>query len=349
MPPRTFASLLLSLRGRIGLIAKATPVNVETELLRLTLLANRGEYQHPAFEYSDASNTDLTRKLAEIASAISPNDAMLDQLRLRADELVCESELAAAVGTPRFGELADARYECEASAMNEARALAAEWLELSPNETGPTFRTDSAAPESLLSQLSAAVREQSPYHRVVTRAGMSALAATGDECVYVAKDRWLSAVSARRVVVHEVFGHVVPRVRAVTNRDELGKLGTFQGEDTQEGYALLCEERSDVLRDNRKRELAERHLTCSWMSDGMTFPDIVRALVVEHGSLPECAVRAAIRAFRGSLGTTKGLGRERVYLPYYLQVRAHLHARPQDELRLTSGQRSIAALAELLE
>lgn len=346
---KTFASLLLPLRSRIGLIAKATPLNVDEELARLVGLARRGEFRAPNFEYAVAPDSGLAEQFREVAAALSATDARTTELRRRATELLGEAELGLAVGTARFGDLADMRFACEPERRREALALATKWLSLSAREEATTFRTDGLARESLLSQMSMAVRKHSPYHRVVTRAGMTSLAATGDECVYIARDRSLSEESARRVVVHEVFGHVVPRVRAVESDDILGKLGTFQGEDTQEGYALLCEERYDLLQGHRKRELAERHLACTWMSEGMTFADIARSLVVDHGTEPERAIRVAIRAFRGSPGDTKGLGRERVYLPYYLSVRAHLQAHPEDEALLTRGQRSLGTLTMLLE
>ena len=209
--PETFASILRPLRARIGLIANATPVNVEAEFLRLGALAARGEFHCPKFEYVHAPDMALARKLAEVAAAIPLYDA---PLRQRADELLKECELSLSVGTSRFGELADARFWCEALSAKEARALATEWLRFTATEDAETFRTDSGHSASLLSQMNVAVRQHSPHHRVVTRSGMTALAATGDECVYVARDRSLSEESGRRVVVHEVYGHVVPRVRA---------------------------------------------------------------------------------------------------------------------------------------
>ena len=342
---KTLASLLLPLRAQLGLLARTTPTNLNAEMARLVPLAERGVFCPPAFQYAAASDHDgsiVRDGIARIAEALPRED---EALRRRVDELLLEAELGNAVGTARFGALADARFHCADSAMRAALRLANEWVRLSATEVAETIRTDSGEPGSLLSQMAAAVRAHSPYHRVVTRSGMTALAATGDEYVYVACDRWLSAESGRRVVVHEVLGHVAPRVRAVANVDERGRLGTFRGEDTQEGYAIFCEARANALHEHRKRELAERHLACVWMGEHATFAEVVKTLMRDHGTGAEQAVRIAIRAFRGSGGTGKGLGRERVYLPYYVLVKEHLKAFPDDEPRLTSGQRSLDELA----
>lgn len=339
----TFASLLLTVRARLGLLAKTTPTNVDAEIVRLTTAAEQRQFPHPQFVY--ASREDDTREMLRRLTEAIPKTEETRALRRRADELMLEVQLAEAVGSPAFGALADARFACDESASREARALADVWILCADDDEGIRILSDSAEESSLFSQMTRAVRMHSPSHRVVLRGDMAALAATGDEYVYVARDRELTAATARRVVVHEVQGHVVPRVRAAAQHDDLGRVGTYRGEDTQEGYALLCEEREDALQPHRKRELAERHLACAWMLDGADFPDVVERLVTRHTTPPARAVRIATRTFRGSDGTCKGLGRERVYLPYYLLVREHLAKRPEDELRLTSGQR---ALDELL-
>jgi hypothetical protein len=177
--------------------------------------------------------------------------------------------------------------------------------------------------------------------------GMQALAATGERAVYVARGRKLSERAARRVALHEVDGHVLPRVRA-ESAHPIFTLGTARGTDDQEGLALLYEERAGLLDGARRVELALRHLAATAMQDGADFPSTVRLLSTRRADLSVAsAVRIATRAFRGSDGRASGLGRERVYLPALIRLRRHLDETPDDEALLASGQVAVAALSGL--
>lgn len=336
---------LLSLRRRCGLIFEATPRNVSAETGRLASLAERDVFEEPSFEYGGDAVADLRELVHELETVARTIPSSEKSLAARAEELLVEAELAACVGQTHFGVRAEARYAMSSASRKHAAELAERWILECDEETSPTYPTDGTQPEALLPRISALVRAHSPFHKVVVRADMASLAATGDEYVYVASKRHLTAREAERVAVHEVFGHVVPRVRAVLEQDDVGRLGTAHGEDTQEGYALYCEHRAGLLHEGRKRELAERHLACTWMEEGAPFSAITRGLVHEYGTPATRAVRVAVRTFRGSKGRGKGLGRERVYLPYYCLVRAHLEKMPADEARLTVGQRSLDELA----
>ena len=83
------------------------------------------------------------------------------------------------------------------------------------------------------------------------------------------------------------------------------------------------------------------------MQHGAGFAEVVRGLTRGYDIAPHDAVVMAERAFRGSDGSFPGLGRERVYLPSYLRVRAHLEQRPEDESVLASGQVALGAIEAL--
>jgi hypothetical protein len=181
---------------------------------------------------------------------------------------------------------------------------------------------------------------------VEVRRDLASLAATGERSVFVAAGRTVTDEDVRRTVLHEVSGHVVPRVRAASLEPWIFRIGTARGTDEQEGFALVLEERGGMLGARRKRALAARHLACSAMDRGASFVECVRALM-GHGLSPRDAVLVAERAYRGGDGSGAGLGRERVYLACLARVRAHLAAHPNDEAVLASGQVAVAATAAL--
>jgi hypothetical protein len=83
------------------------------------------------------------------------------------------------------------------------------------------------------------------------------------------------------------------------------------------------------------------------MDDGASFVEAARALVRGYAFAAAEAVIVAERAFRGGDGASRGLGRERVYLESWLEVRARLSARPEDERVLASGQVALEAVDAL--
>lgn len=101
------------------------------------------------------------------------------------------------------------------------------------------------------------------------------------------------------------------------------------------------------MRGRRARELGARHEAVRAMRDGATFVDVVARAMRDHGLGANVAVSIAERAFRGGDGVRAGLGREAVYLPAFLRVKAHLSAHPDDETVLSSGQVAVAAVHEL--
>ncbi len=182
-----------------------------------------------------------------------------------------------------------------------------------------------------------AVGEARLPFRVVVAKVMAPLAATGDEVIFVAAGRRPSAVDTARTVLHEVMGHAAPAARAKRIGLGLLALGTAFGSDEQEGRALLLEERGGFLMGARRRELGLRHLAARAVEGRATFVDTARILVGRGARRGE-AVRVAARAHRGG-----GLGREVVYLPALVRVRAALAEEPELDEVLGSGRVSVEA------
>ena len=124
-----------------------------------------------------------------------------------------------------------------------------------------------------------------------------------------------------------IEAHAIPRARSQQARLAIFQIGTARGIDDQEGFALVLEDRHGFLGPKRKRELAARHLAVEAMDGGARFHENVEALVKEHGLTVREAIYVAERTYRGSDGTTPGLGRERIYLEAFIRVGEHLAER----------------------
>ena len=318
--------MALSAMRRVRLIGAATPVNAEAEIERLTAALESGRPSFPRWVHRP--------ERASIPAMTTSSELV----RARIDELRLEAAMAEAVGTPAFGKLAAERFEAPPSAADRT---AKAWVKLSCAIEGELVRTDASDPRSLLSQVRAAIgRARAPFSVRVTTLG--ALAATGEHTVYVAKGRFTTERAARRIALHEVSGHVMPRVRA-RGLHPIFELGTARGTDEQEGLAVLYEERAGLLDDARRVDLGRRHLAARAMRGGADFVEVARALA-RMGATSRDAIAIASRVFRGSNGRFPGLGRESVYITCFSRVRAHLREHPRDEAILASGQIAIAAL-----
>jgi len=315
---------------RVRLIGAATPINAEAEIERLTAALEAGRPSFPQWVH---------RAERPAIPEIRTSDELV---RARLAELRLEAAMAEAAGTPAFAPLAAERFHEPARVLRAADRTARTWAALPPIGTGDELvRTDSVDPRSLLSQVRAAIgRARAPFSVRVSALG--ALAATGERTVYVARGRSTTEHAARRIALHEVSGHVMPRVRA-RRLDAIFELGTARGTDEQEGLAVLYEERAGLLDDARRVDLGRRHLAARAMRAGADFVEVARDLVA-MGAPCRDAIRIASRVFRGSNGRFPGLGRESVYITCHSRVRAHLAKSPDDEAILASGQIAIAAL-----
>jgi len=333
----------------VRMLAAATPSNLVEERRRLLSGLERGDPPVPRFVYAPADRRELRRGLEILIRGVpSVVEADLAEIyRARIEELDLEARIAEASGSRLLGELSNQRFGDD-DAVTGARttALAQEWLAIPPSASGRSIPSDSADPESLVSQMRREVGALRLPFRVEVRDSLSSRAATGERTIWVGKGRALTEREARRIVVHEVLGHALPRARAA-RRSPIFAIGTARGADDQEGLALLLEARSGLLDGARRRELAARHWAVEGMSRGAAFADIVGPLVRDHRFSMEAALAVAERAYRGGDGRCPGLGRERVYLGAWLRLREHLARRPLDEGVLASGQVALRAVGAL--
>jgi hypothetical protein len=337
-------------------LAGLVPENATEEFERLVPHVERGRYLAAAFRYRSApiETRDLGRLLVEWGKRdASPTGTLLAQRGL---ELLLEVDLCRTAGTPQFAAIAARRF-FEGAESDAAAALAELWSIPSANRrhdsASLTCTSDGPEPTSLLSTTRRLLAREQLAFRVIPHSPMLALAATGQNSIFVAQNRKLTPAEVHGTAIHEVFGHARPRQRGrqphrCPSRTLLRRLGTARGVDEQEGLALHYEERMGCLNTARKATLSMRHRAAVRMRAGAEFPELLRWLCQDQEIAPPQAVRIAMRIYRGSAGLRPGAARELAYLPAYLRVRGLLLHAPATEALLSCGQVATAA-AVILE
>ncbi|HEX7671866.1 MAG TPA: tyrosine/phenylalanine carboxypeptidase domain-containing protein, partial [Polyangiaceae bacterium] len=263
--------------------------------------------------------------------------------RARASELLHEARIVDAIGTDAFVARAAERFPVDPSPDGILADSAADaWVSLSPVNTGPRIVSDDAAdPRSLVNQIGSLAGALRLPIRISGSPDMACAAATGDDLIVVRTGVSHSVHAARRIALHEIYAHALPRARAKEESIGLFSVGTAGASDDEEGRALLIEERHALFDDARRRELAVRHLAARAVRDAANFIETVRHLG-ERGVPTREAVFVAARTYRGG-----GLAREVVYLPALFRVRAAFTDDPALEGWCERGRVSVSAARAL--
>jgi hypothetical protein len=341
------AGRLKQIEATVALLDRVRPLNLTSELVRLTRGFEAGQRLQPAFEYAPrAQLANVRHELSELANGLDAQDTEQRLLAERARELELEAALAEHVAEPTFAELARERFplseQPEATAKLAAHFLSAQFA-ASPAENSGILHdsSDTRDPHSLWSELSRRLHAERFNVRIEVVVGLVSLAAVADGVVRVRAGARLSAPTAQRIALHEVEGHVRPRVTG----QQLGGVfvaGSARASEDEEGRAILLEERAGLLDAGRRQELARRYLAAESVRTGGEFWDTV-TLLGQRGATLASAVELAIRVHRGG-----GLGRELIYLVGYHRVAVALGRRPELERVLVSGRVTIAAAEALL-
>lgn len=328
----------------IALLDRARPTNLQAELARLLVGFKHGKRLRLELQHEPPARlTEVRQALGSLSGQLDASDVEARLLLERADELAVEAELAEHVGRPQFRELAARRYPIPERHV-ELRRAALELLASPLKEPQPErlhASDDERDADSLFCLISQLISAERLPVRVELDPGLVALAAVADGVVRVRAGARLTRSVGRRIALHEVGGHLSPRISGAT----LG--GVFaaaaaRASDDEEGRATLLEERAGLLSDERLAELARRYLVATSVREGADFWQSVDVLLAS-GSEPAAALELACRSHRGG-----GLGRELVYWSGYQRVRAAYALRPELEALQRAGRISLAAAAELL-
>jgi hypothetical protein len=328
--------LLRRAEAEIRLIDRVRPTNGALEREALIADWGKGKQRAPRFEYAARPSFGALRGALEAAAlAIGGLGALGAAYAARAVELAREAHAADHIGAPEFAALCSERYLVEAGPdLDAAEAWTQAWINVEEEARSRQHRSDDRAdPQSLFCALERATAGL-PV-RVEVRADQVAAAAVGEGFVGVRPGLWHSEEATRRIVLHEVEGHVRPRISA--QREELGlfRVGSARSGDDEEGRALLLERGAGVLEGGRRRELARRHFAAREVRFGAPFQDIVRALL-GFGHDIASAVEAVCRAQRGG-----GLARECVYLVALSRVTRAFEHEPELEEYFERGRVSV--------
>jgi hypothetical protein len=336
--------LLAAVERKTALLERCRPVNAASETERVAERWVSGEFVAPDFRYRPRPElAPALRALEVVVTELSDQDPLESLYRSRARELFQEASVADAIGTPDFASRAALRFPIDCSADGiRADDVADAWVSLSPVVGGERIVSDDAGdPRSLVRQIGLLTGTLRLPVRISTSRDMACAAATGDGCIVVRTGVSHSVDAGRRIALHEVYAHALPRARAVRESIGLFAVGTAQASDDEEGRAVLIEERHTLLDDARRRELASRHIAATSVREGADFVGTVRGLV-DRGIAVRDAVFVAARVHRGG-----GLARELVYLPAFFRVKRAFAEEPLLEAWFERGRLSVAAARSL--
>ena len=330
--------LLLRAEAEIALIDRAQPSNAAVEREALIAAWGAGKPRAPRFEYRARPAFGGVRGELELAARTLEAHGRLGALyAARARELELEARIAEHIASDSFASHAARRYPLEVSPdADAADAWAAHWIGANDRRSTTLHKSDDRAdPHSLVSKLERAT-EGLPV-RVEIRPNQAAAAAVGEGFIGVRPGLWHTEREVLRIVLHEVTGHVRPRVSAQREPLALFRIGSAGSNDDEEGRALLLERRAGVLEGARRRELARRHVAARNVRAGSSFVGTVTELLSLGQDITN-AIEAACRAYRGG-----GLGREYVYLVALSRVERAFKAEPELESWLERGRLSVEA------
>jgi hypothetical protein len=340
------AQRLAACEAQIALLDRVRPQNLAFEKARLVRALENGERTEPRFDYAAAPPLlELRRELDGIAQALHSAPTEEGLLGERAQELALDAQLVERVGSAELMALAGQRFPLP-EAHEEMSRLARQLVTAVPDASDLQppelhFTDDVRDPRSLWSELSRLISAERWPVRVEAVSGLASLAAVAEGVVRVRAGAKLSARDARRIALHEVEGHVRPRLAGAVHGGVL-KAGSARASEDEEGRALLLEERAGLFDAARRRELGRRYLAAASVRQGARFWDTVQ-LLGELGATVAQAVELSCRVHRGG-----GLGRELIYLVGYRRVAERLAVEPVLERVMQNGRVSLDAAHALL-
>jgi hypothetical protein len=329
--------------NRIALLRRARPINGPAATEAWLAAYRRGQCREFGWRYSPTPDFGpLRRALAQAAERLLAGGAIGVLYAERAAELELEARLAERIGQADFHALARRRHaEGSGHEWLEARRLAPAWAALerpTPAELGPLQASDDPrSPDSLCNVLAREIGRRRLAFRVEVVPELASRAACGDGVIFVAAGQRLTAQQARRVTLHELLGHALPRLAARTQALGLLRVGSARSNDDEEGRALHIEAAHELLDLTRRRELGLRHAAAVAVAGGADAHECVAQLGQFGCDVAEAVVIYA-RIARGG-----GLCRELEYLPAWLRFAAARHTEPDLARWLARGRLSLAA------
>lgn len=338
---------LVSAEKKLALLDSLLPLNFSSEVTRLVSVFERGGVELPSFRFSDpgerrARSEAARATLAAAQLALSDETfrrdlvpGLFELLSERIDDLLLEARMLRECGMPSFPALGAARYPFFDAELEAAEALAVDWRKA-------PLLPESAVGEVVLSVAFEQKRREMTHfgERVlIAERQLASLCAVGGAYLYVQRGARVNRLEADRLWIHEVLGHLLPRL-AAENEPAPFSIGVRGSDVDEEGRAVFLEEQHGLLSSARKRQLASRfELALALRRGGEEEVREHLSVALQEGAQPLCLARAVCRIFRGG-----GLGRELIYLPGYLRVKAALKEDPARDLYFQRGLVSVRSL-----
>ncbi len=340
---------LLDVERSIALLPSFQPLFRRREYLRLRDLLGRfasggrvplGELRPDlgVLRTSSLARQQATLDTCRWALERLGNDARARFLTRRIRELHLELRLVLARGSGSVIELAKQRFARTSEGVGpefpQAHMLARRWLECRKDEDIGEESRDLAA------ELVALCRQHG-IDAPVASADIATRAAIAGDRLLVMRGVRTNQREARRIFIHEVYGHLLRR-RAASRHSPPLRIGVPDCDADEEGRAIYLEEVYGLLSSERRVELAVRHLVARGVLEGQEVGEVALDLV-RRGAGPEVTAHAVCRVMRGG-----GLCREILYLPAFLRVGQVAHDQRIMRL-LQSGRTSVGAARTSLQ
>ena len=324
--------------AEIGLLARCQPTNWAALRSRVLESWSAGQRRTPAFEFAPAPDlSQLRRALEALGTWVGQRESWGEIWGSRARELGLEAELAENVGKESLRRLAPERFRNATGLTGRAlRRLALRWAQADADalEGAPIASDDETNPESLVALMRRELTLANIGVSVRFSERLAARAAVDDTSVWIKPGVYLRLSEAKRIVVHEVHGHVLRRHQGRRREHLPFRCGVSGADADEEGRALWLEAQAGFMSATRKIELGRRHLAADACQRGASFCETIE-LLLGLGTPLEQALALGLRVWRGG-----GIAREIIYLPGYWRACRHLETSPDLESWMRRGRLS---------
>lgn len=344
-PLAQVVSALTVAEAQIILLARSHPTNWLELKSRLTEKWKSGQPEEPVFHFAPPPDLSKLRRALNLLEKWSESQGPWGKIfAARCRELQLEAKIVEHVGDRTIRALAQQRFPIEGDARAESLSLMARnWIQLEQaSEPAESIRTDDELDErSLIRQMRRELAICGFSFPVKLEARLASHASVDDKFVWLRPQVYLSARESKRIVIHEVHGHVVRRVAVTRSENARYACGTVGADADEEGRALWLENTAGLLNATRKVELGRRHLAAEACRQGATFSDAVK-LLIELNTPIERAITTGLRVWRGG-----GIAREIVYLDAYCRAQETLREPSEIENWMKRGRFSFAVAERL--
>jgi uncharacterized protein (TIGR02421 family) len=287
------------------------PVNLNSE--KEKVLADP-DY-NPVFEYPKLNYNPL--KFQEQLHAIDEDDSVLgDLLNKKRNQFIDWCEMLQNRGNPKFSIFAKKIYGLPSKSVLER---AANFLSLESEKEPKTIKSKQAA-----NMIQAEINHYGfDYEVNVKTMSASAMVLVSKRKIFVRDDFTFSENFVKRLITHEIGTHVL---RAENGKEQPFMIffhGLPNYLTTEEGLAVVNEERFGLLNNEELKNYAARAIAVK-MSMNESFSKIYNYLL--EFFKPATAFRLTTRAKRGIADTSKpgGCPKDYVYIDGYLKVKEFL-------------------------